>query len=158
MIVRGNITTRGSKLQPREKTPQDISRDLEKVQRIIEIDQDIMKSQIKNLNCEYRNKKQCLESENRVLAERVQKLEYIVLDDKKEILKLRSMFEEMVRFVKGKFSQQAEVSNGHAREIKELRGDARIMSINKRATNALERSLEKRNPHPLVQREREMEK
>ena len=113
--VRGNVTcrTNNNKSQVREKTPQDISRDLEKVQRIIEIDHDIMKSQIKNLNSEYRNKKQTLESENKVLADRVKKLEGIVLEDKKEIIKFKNMFEEMFIFMKDKFVQQADINNSY---------------------------------------------
>lgn len=157
MVVRGSITTRTSnnKSQTREKTPQDVSRDLEKVQRIIEIDQDIMKSQIKNLNSEYKNKKQSLELENRVLGERVRKLEAVVIEEKKEVMRVKDVFERMVLFFKGKFEEQAEINSIYGKEIHELKGSMRMMSINSRASGALERSSS-RGHSPFTKKQQEM--
>ena len=95
---KGDTTNRTDRSDKGDKTTRQLSRDLEKVQRIIEIDNDIIKSQIKNLNNEYKSKRDNIEVQNKLLIDKTVRLQNVVVEDRRQLTKFKEVFEKTILY------------------------------------------------------------
>jgi tRNA A37 N6-isopentenylltransferase MiaA len=76
--------------------------------------------------------------------EKTKKLEQIVLEDRKEIMRFSEVFDQTVSFFKNKLNEQSEINNRYAMDIHTLKTAMKMMEINCKAGQVLEKS--KRDP------------